>query len=119
MNQTSCMYVLKTTPLLPSGWRKPQIHVTREPKQDHGPPCPKILLSIHSSPFLCLMVDEATDVSNKEQLIIIIWCVDEDLNIFEEILGLYHFITTDAASIVATIKDVLLRLQVPFSKLRG
>jgi len=111
--------VLKTTPMLPGGWRKPQIHVTREPKQDHGPPCPQILLSVHSLPFLCLMVDEATDVSNKEQLTIIIRCMDEDLHVFEEILGLYHFITTDAASIVAAIKDVLLRLQVSFSKLQG
>ena len=79
----------------------------------------KIMLSIHSSPFLCLMVDEATDVSNKEQLTIIIRWVDEDLNVFEDFLGLYHLMTTDAPSIVAAIKDVLLRLQVPFSKLRG
>ena len=79
----------------------------------------KIMLSIHSSPFLCLMVDEATDVSNKEQLTIIIRWVDEDLNVFEDFVGLYHLMTTDAASIVAAIKDVLLRLQIPFSKLRG
>ena len=65
------------------------------------------------------MVDEATDVSNKEQLTIIIHWVDEYLNVFEDFLGLYHLMTTDAPSIVAAIKDVLLRLQVPFSKLRG
>ncbi len=78
-----------------------------------------ILLSIHASPFLALMVDEANDISNKEQLTIIIRWVDEDFNVFEDFLGLYHLITTDAESIVAAIKDVLLRIQVPLSKLRG
>ena len=65
------------------------------------------------------MVDEATDSSNKEQLAIIIWRVDDDLTVFEDFLGLYHLTATDAESIVAAMKDVLLRLQIPLSKLHG
>ena len=79
----------------------------------------KILVLIHSSPFLSLMVDEATDISNKEQSTIVMRRVDDDLNVFEEFLGLYQLTETDAGSIVAAIKDVLLRLQIPTSKLRG
>ena len=79
----------------------------------------KILVSIHTSPFLSLMVDEATDISNKEQLTIVIWHVNDNFIVFEEFLGLYHLTATDAGSIVAVIKDVQLWLQIPLSKLRG
>ena len=79
----------------------------------------KMLLSIRASPYLALMVDEATDSSNKEQLTIVIRRVDEDLNAFEDFLGVYYLKKADASSIVAAIKDVMLRFQIPFNKLRG
>jgi len=86
------MYMLKTTLRSSIGWRKPQTSTPENQNEmlmimaHHV--LQKIMLSIHSSPFLCLMVDEATDVSNKEQLTIIIRWVDEDLNVFEDFLGL-------------------------------
>ena len=79
----------------------------------------KILVSIHTSPFLSIIVDEATDSSFKEQLTTIIRQVDDDLTVFENFLGLYHLTATDVESIVAAMKDVLLRLQIPLSRLRG
>lgn len=43
--------------------------------------------------------------------------MDDDFSVFEDFLGLYHLTATDAEN--TAIKDVLLQLQVPLSKLRG
>ena len=79
----------------------------------------KILSRIIESSFLALMVDETTDVSNKEQLTFVIRRTDADLNVFEEFLGMQELKSTDAESIVLTINTVLLRLGIPITKLRG
>ena len=79
----------------------------------------RILEDIHTSPFLALMVDEATDVSNKEQLTIVIRCIDDDFIVSEEFLVLYYLSAIDAQSIVDAIMDVFLRFQFPLSRLRG
>lgn len=65
------------------------------------------------------MVDETTDVSNKEQLTIVIRWIDEQFEASEEFLGMYYLQSTTAESIVAAIKYVLLRFQIPFMKMRG
>lgn len=57
------------------------------------------------------MVDEITDVGNKEQLTFVIRWVDQHLDAHEEFLGLYNLSSTTADSIVASIKDILLYLQ--------
>ena len=74
---------------------------------------------IQKSPFLAIMVDETTDVSNKEQLTLVIRRIDENLDVFEEFLGMYSLLTTNAQSIVTAISDVLLRFEIPFAKIRG
>ena len=74
---------------------------------------------IQKSPFLAIMVDETTDVSNKEQLTLVIRRIDENLDVFEEFLGMYSLLTTNAHSIVTAISDVLLRFEIPFAKIRG
>ena len=50
----------------------------------------QVIESMSSSPFLSLMVDETTDISNKEQLVICIRWVDKSLQPHEEFIGLYH-----------------------------
>ena len=40
------------------------------------------------------MVDETTDCSNKEQLTFIIRSVDEDFEVSEDFLGMYHLLST-------------------------
>ena len=52
---------------------------------------------LQKSPFLTVMIDETTDISNQEQVTVVIRRVDEDLGVYEELLGLYHVdsITTD------------------------
>ena len=65
------------------------------------------------------MVDETTDVSNKEQLVICMRWVDENLEAHEDFLGLHNVEDTSANTITKTIKDVFLRFDIPMSKLRG
>ena len=74
---------------------------------------------LQDSPFLTLMADEATDSSNKEQVTVILRRVTQELDIHEEFLGLYQVASIDAAMLTSAIKDVLIRMNIPFEKLRG
>ena len=74
---------------------------------------------LHESPFLAVMVDETTDKSNKEQLTFVIRWVNNDFIVSEDFLGLYSLSAIDAQSIMQAMKDVFLRFQIPFAKLRG
>ena len=74
--------------------------------------------SLQSSPFLTIMVDETTDVSNKEQAAIVIRRV-EDFHVYEEFIGLYCIPSLEAKTIVAVIKDVLTRMNLDIHKVRG
>ena len=78
----------------------------------------KILHCIHGSPFLTIMVDETTDISNKEQLTLVVRWVDENFDVFEEFLGMYGLQATTADSIVSAITDALLHFQI-INKVRG
>ena len=71
---------------------------------------------LQQSPFLTLMMDETTDVSNKEQTTIVIRWVSEHLEVHEEFLGLYHVPSIDAVTLTT---DGLVRMNVSMSKLRG
>ena len=61
------------------------------------------------------MADECTNSSNQEQFTLCIRWVDEPLTDHEDFIGLYHVASIDANTIVATIKDVLLRLSLTLS----
>ena len=65
------------------------------------------------------MVDETTDVTNQEQVTIVMRKIDEDLAVYEEFLGLYAVSSIDAATLFTVIQDILLRLNLPTRKLRG
>ena len=43
-----------------------------------------------TAPFLTIIVDDSTDVSNKEQVVICFQWVDSSLGAHEELVGLYH-----------------------------
>ena len=64
------------------------------------------------------MVDETTNVSNKEQLTIVIRWVNDSFDVCEEFLGMYSLNTTDADSIVSAITDVILHFEIPITKIR-
>ena len=65
------------------------------------------------------MVDETTDVSNIEQVVICLRWVNENFEIQEEFVGLYEVASIGAENIYAAITDVFLRLNLPISKVRG
>lgn len=79
----------------------------------------KVIESISLSPFLSLMIDETTDISNKEQLVICIRWVDKSLQPHEEFVGLYHIESTQSSTLISTIHDVLQRMNISITKFRG
>ena len=79
----------------------------------------KVVADCHVSPFLTIMADETTDVSNQEQVTLFVRWVTEDFEVREEFLGLYSVASIDADTLVSVIKDVFLRLNLSFDRVRG
>ena len=69
------------------------------------------------------MADECTDVSNKEQVMICLRWMDENLVDHEEVLGLYNVGTKEADSLFKAILDVLkqslVRAGLPLNQCQG
>ena len=65
------------------------------------------------------MVDETTDMSNKEQVVLVFRWVDNDLVPHEEFVGLYQTDSITSNALVAMIRDVLLRLNLKIECCRG
>jgi len=74
---------------------------------------------LQQSPFITIMMDETTDVSNNEQSVIIFRWVSEDFEVNEEFLGVYQVPSIDAETLTAAAKDTLCRMNLPLSKVRG
>ena len=69
-----------------------------------------ILKNIKSSSYYSIMADETTDIINKEQFVICIRWVDNDLNANEDFIGLHELSVTNAETLAFILKDVVLRL---------
>ena len=54
------------------------------------------------------MVDETTDISNREQSTIVIRWVTQDFQVHEEFIGIYNVPSMDLATLVGMIKDVMI-----------
>ena len=65
------------------------------------------------------MADETRDVSNSEQLGIVIRWVDTDYIIHEDFIGMVHVPGTRASTLITAIKDVLIRCMLPLDNCRG
>ena len=65
----------------------------------------KIAEKLQKSPFLTIMIDEI-----KRKLIIVIRRVDEDLDVFEEFIGLDTVPAIDATTLLSVINDTLIRM---------
>ena len=74
---------------------------------------------LQKSPFITIMIDETTDITNQEQVTVVMRRVAEDFEVYEEFLGLYSVSSIDAATLLSVIKDIMLRLNLPLNKLRG
>ena len=54
------------------------------------------------------MADETTDIINKDQFLICIRWVDNDLNVKEDFVGLHELSVTNAETLAFILKDVVL-----------
>lgn len=72
-----------------------------------------------SDKWFTIMVDETTDMSNTEQMVFCLRHVDDHFDVHEEVIGLHSLESTSADSIVFTIKDILLRLNLRIDHCRG
>ena len=66
-----------------------------------------------------IMVDETTDASTQEHVVIVLRWVDQYLEHHEDFVGLHITAATDANSIVAIISEVLVRMNLKLSNCRG
>eukprot|EP00117_Sycon_ciliatum_P045417 scpid51443/ scgid32647/ Zinc finger MYM-type protein 1 len=74
---------------------------------------------IQNNRFFCVMADECTDSSNKEQFVLCIRWVDDALVDHEDFIGLYEVPSIGSDMLVSTIKEVLLRMSLSLSGCRG
>ena len=66
----------------------------------------EIASNIQSSMFT-IMVDETTDASTREQVVIVLRWVDDELMVHEDLIGLHLTDSIDSDSLVTIIHDVL------------
>ena len=78
-----------------------------------------VLREMLTADFYSIMADETSDSSNAEQLVTCLRWVDNNLETHEDFLGLYSLSDLRADTMTNAIKDVFLRFDLPFSKLRG
>ena len=78
-----------------------------------------LIAPIQAAPFKCIMADETTDAANKEQVVVCLWWVDNALEAHKDFIDLYEVESTEASAVLAIIRDVLKRLDIPMAKVRG
>ena len=70
----------------------------------------EIASQIQSAPYFTVMIDKATDLTNVEQVVLVIRSVNDNLTVTEDFIGLYKNESIESSSLVSIIKDVLLRM---------
>ena len=78
-----------------------------------------IVADIQHTPFFTIMVDETADISNREQVVIVLRWVASDLQVYEDFIGLYAVDDIKATTLAAIVKDCLTRLNLAITKIRG
>ena len=78
-----------------------------------------IASQIQAAVFFTVMLDEATDCANREQVVLVFRWVDEDLTPHEEFIGLYLTASITAAALLAIIEDTILRMNLKLQHCRG
>ena len=79
----------------------------------------EIIIQIQSAPYFTVMIDEATDLDNIEQVVLVIPSVIDNLTVTEDFIGLYKTESIESSSLVSVIKDVLLRMNLKLKYCQG
>ena len=77
-----------------------------------------IAKNIDSGIYYTIMTDEVTDAANHEQFVLCLHWVDDDLNP-HEFIGLQSVPDIAADTLVAVIRDVLIRMKLFITNCRG
>ena len=72
-----------------------------------------------SGKWYTIMVDGTTDLSNTEQMVLCLRYVDNNLEVHEELIGLYSLESTSANMVVRAFKDILLHMNLTINNCRG
>ena len=67
----------------------------------------QLAASLQSTIFLTIMVDETTDVSNKEHVVICFRWVDSNLEAHEEFIGLHEVESTQTSVLYSSVSSRL------------
>ena len=78
----------------------------------------EIASQIQSAPYFTMMIDEATDLTNIKQ-VVLVHSVNDNLTVTEDFTGLYKTEPIESSSLVSIIKDVLLRMNLKLKYCRG
>ena len=79
----------------------------------------KIMSNIQEAVYFTVMIDDTTDQSNREKVVLVLCWVDKTLEAHEEFIGLYMTSSITADSLVSIIKDTLLRMNLKIEHCRG
>ena len=74
---------------------------------------------IQNANFISFMADEVTNGSNKEQVIVCFQSFDENLEPHENFVGIHNVQSITADVLVATLKDIMLRINLPIRNCHG
>ena len=69
--------------------------------------------------FFSIIAEEATDISNKEQMMVCIGWADEDFSVHENLVELIHVPKTDSNMLTYALKNSLIRICLPISQCHG
>ena len=78
-----------------------------------------IIKDSQSAGFYAVLVDEASDVCEHEQLCATMRWVEKDFTICEEPVGLFCVSKTDSSTLFTVMKDILCRCLLPLALCRG
>ena len=79
----------------------------------------EIAANLQNGVWYTIMADKVTDASNREQVIVCLRWTDEQFEACEEFIGLYKVDQIDSDTIVAVLKDTLLRMNLKIENCRG
>ena len=71
-----------------------------------------LALQIQKAVYFSIMIDETSDCSNKEQVVLVFRWVSEDLVAHEEFIGLYLTENITSAALVAIIEGTILHMNI-------
>ena len=78
-----------------------------------------VIISDLGDALFSILIDEACDISIKEQMVVVICYVNTKGEVIERFLGVEHVTDTSARTLKKTLDNLLCRNRLSISRLRG